>query len=112
MEFVLGDHILYSHEFSDSEGVDITKSNVSRLEVSKLWLHRQRENNSTHEGLSTGGTVDKRSPPTSVIRVRFQSSPIQVGEYVVGSRLALRVLLRDLRFSFLLENQRFRTSNV
>ena len=60
-----------------------------------------------YTGGSTGGAVDKRSPPTSVTRVRFPSSPIQVGEYVVGSRLAPRIFLRILRFSSIHKNQHF-----
>ena len=32
-EFILGDHILYSHDFSDCEGVDIIKRSLTMITI-------------------------------------------------------------------------------
>ena len=56
---------------------------------------------------STGGAVDERSPPTSVTRVDTRTRLLMWVEFVVGSRLALRVFLRDFQFSSLHKNQHF-----
>ena len=60
----------------------------------RCWKIKVKQNG------SMGGVVDKRSPSTSVTRVRFPYSPSREGdEFVVGSRPAPGVFLRVLRIS-------------
>ena len=51
MQFMLGDHILYSYDFSDCKGVDMTKRNLTLITIEAY-----RDNVSYHQGESGNRT--------------------------------------------------------